>query len=77
MSLAVRLGHGHSAQVPPKDEEPPLEKDEEDGLDEFLSAHGFEYVDGDRGGRRPTRDGESFDDEDSAGAYPCRRALVH
>lgn len=43
------------------------EKDEEDGLDEFLSGHGFEYVDGDRSGRRPTEDGGSFSDEDSSG----------
>ena len=43
---------------------------EEEGLDEFLSSHGFEYVNGDRGGRQPTNDGGSFSDEDSSGTWP-------
>lgn len=43
----------------------------EDGLDEFISSHGFEYVDGERGRRIPTGDVSSFSDEDSAGAYTC------
>ena len=43
-------------------------QDDEDGLDEFLSSHGFEYIDGDRSGRQPTQDGTSFSDEDSSGA---------
>lgn len=43
----------------------------EDGLDEFISSHGFEYVDGERGRRIPTGDVSSFSDEDSAGACTC------
>ncbi len=35
-------------------------KDAEDGLDEFLSSHGLEYVDGDR-------DGAGYLDEDRSG----------
>ena len=42
-------------------------QEEEEGLDEFLSEHGFEYVDGDRGGRQPTQDGESISDEADSG----------
>ena len=60
VSLAVKLGVASQTVV--------TEKDEEDGLDEFFSTHGFEYVDGDRAGRRPTADGGSFSDEDSMGA---------
>lgn len=56
VSLAVRLGGDQ-----------PYEREEEDGLDEFLLSHGFEYVDGDRAGRVPTQDGGSFSDEDSLG----------
>lgn len=41
--------------------------DDEDGLDEFLSSHGFEYVDGDLGGRKSTGDGAGFSDENSSG----------
>lgn len=40
---------------------------DEEGLDEFLSGHNFEYIDGNRSGRRPTQDGGGFDDEDSSG----------
>ena len=41
--------------------------EDEEGLDEFLSSHSFEFVDGDRGGRKPTGDGGGFDDEDESG----------
>jgi hypothetical protein len=45
-------------------------KDEqgEDRVDEFISSHGFEYVDGERGRRVPTQDGSSFSDEEHTGA---------
>lgn len=42
-------------------------RDDEEGLDEFMSEHGFEYVNGDRSGPQPLWVGASFDDEDSAG----------
>ena len=59
VSLAVRFtGDKH-----------PQSLDDEDGLDEFLSSHGFEYVDGDLGGRKPTGDGAGFSDENSSGDY--------
>ena len=63
VSLAVRLSYGVNQVVA-------YGKEEEEGLDEFLSSHGFEYVDGDRGGRQPTNDGGSFSDEDSSGTWP-------
>ena len=59
VSLAVRF----------TGDKPPQSLDDEDGLDEFLSSHGFEYVDGDLGGRKPTADGAGFSDEDSSGKY--------
>ncbi|TCD66606.1 hypothetical protein EIP91_001115 [Steccherinum ochraceum] len=49
--------------------------DEEEGLDEFLLGHNFEFVDGDRGGRKPTGDGGGFDDEDEAGIPGLPRVL--
>lgn len=65
VSLAVRFsGAVRSAE------------EEEEGLDEFLSTHGFEYVDGDRSGRRPTRDGEGFSDEDSSGMFASRHLTL-
>ena len=59
VSLAVRF----------TGDKPPPSLDDEDGLDEFLSSHGFEYVDGDLGGRKPTGDGAGFSDENSSGKY--------
>ena len=59
VSLAVRF----------TGDKPPQSLDDEDGLDEFLSSHGFEYVDGDLGGRKPTGDGAGFSDENSSGKY--------
>lgn len=62
VSLAVRFTGDSSAEGGDEGE---------DGLDEFISSHGFEYVDGERGRRIPTGDVSSFSDEDSAGAYTC------
>ena len=59
VSLAVRF----------TGDKPPPSLDDEDGLDEFLSSHGFEYVDGDLCGRKPTGDGAGFSDENSSGKY--------
>ncbi|TFK86022.1 hypothetical protein K466DRAFT_524902 [Polyporus arcularius HHB13444] len=60
VSLAVRFGEGTSTSTPA-----PLSVDE-DGLDEFLSTHGFEFIEGDRAHRRPTQDTErDSEDEDS------------
>lgn len=49
--------------------------EDEDGLDEFLSSHGFEYIDGDRRGRNPTEDGQGFSDEDSSGIPGLPRVI--
>ncbi|CDO68244.1 hypothetical protein BN946_scf184842.g7 [Trametes cinnabarina] len=43
--------------------------EEEDGLDEFLSSHGFEFVEGDRSYRRPTQDAERHSDDEDSGEY--------
>ena len=60
MSLAVRFGEStstSSSATPGVDE---------DGLDGFISTHGFEFIEGDRAYRRPTQDTErNSDDEDS------------
>lgn len=63
VSLAVRFAPEGSAPAVAH-----VEDGGEDGLDEFISSHGFEYVDGERGRRRPTEDGSSFSDEDAVGA---------
>ena len=43
--------------------------DDEEGLDQFFADHRFEFVDGNRGGRKPTHDGGGADDEDSSGMF--------
>ena len=63
VSLAVRLRGDDVAQP---------DVDSENGLDEFISNHGFEYIDGDRGGRDSTRDGGEASTEDQSGlSYVC------
>ncbi len=42
---------------------------DDDGLDEFLSSHGFEFVEGDRSFRRPTQDTDSHSDDEDSGAH--------
>lgn len=54
--LAVRFGGDHA-----------VHSDEEDGLDELSSSHGFEYIDGDLGCRRPNGDSTGLSDERSSG----------
>ncbi|KAL1950714.1 hypothetical protein VTO73DRAFT_5838 [Trametes versicolor] len=62
VSLAVRFGDSVSVSASAA---PPSTED--DGLDEFLSTHGFEFVEGERSYRRPTQDRDRHsDDEDSA-----------
>lgn len=63
VSLAVRFSENTSVL------------DDDEGLDEFLSSHGFEYVDGDLGGRKPTVDGQGFSDEDSSGTILFRTSV--
>ena len=41
------------------------EEEDEENVDAFVSSHGFEYVDGERGARSPAGDN---DDEDDSGA---------
>ena len=73
VSLAVRYD-------PSSKDEPPHNHDKseegEDGLDEFISSHGFEYVDGERGKRVPTQDGSSFSDEEHTGTSALDFASV-
>ena len=57
VSLAVRF----------TGDKPPPSLDDEDGLDEFLSTHGFEFVEGDRSYRRPTQDTERHSDDEDSG----------
>ncbi|CAL1709776.1 unnamed protein product [Somion occarium] len=64
VSLAIRFGGDHV-----------VHSDEEDGMDEFLSIHGFEYINGELGGRRPTRDGAGFSDEQSSGVSGLPRVI--
>ena len=63
VSLAVRFGEGPSSPTPP----PPGE--DEDGLDEFISSHGFEFVEGERDWRRPTQDEDRHSDEEDSGVF--------
>ncbi|KAK7690373.1 hypothetical protein QCA50_007031 [Cerrena zonata] len=79
-SLASRL-QNHDPEVSlavrfTGDGTPHADKDEdEEGLDEFLSSHGFEYVDGELAGRKPTGDGAGFSDESSSGIPGLPRVL--
>ncbi|KAI0771221.1 hypothetical protein BD413DRAFT_65435 [Trametes elegans] len=69
VSLAVRLGESApatAASVP---------TEEDDGLDEFLSSHGFEFVEGDRTYRRPTQDTERHSDDEDSGIPGLPRVI--
>ena len=61
MTLAVRFGDSVTA--------PNVTSlsAEDDGLDEFLSSHGFEFIEGDRDERRPTQDVERHSDDEDSG----------
>ncbi|THH32482.1 hypothetical protein EUX98_g1687 [Antrodiella citrinella] len=72
VSLAVRVSGATSATgavVTTASEE------EEEGLDEFLSSHALEYIDGDRRGRRPTEDGGGVSDEDPSAVPGLPRVI--
>lgn len=61
-----------------KDESKPVaHPDDEENLDEFASSHGFEYIDGERGGRMPTQDGGGVSDEDDAGTLSVGALSLH
>ncbi|KAH9939807.1 hypothetical protein B0H21DRAFT_755983 [Amylocystis lapponica] len=64
VSLAVRFANNNT-----------ITADEEDGLDEFLSTHGFEFVEGDRVARRPTQEDGSASDEENAGVPGLPRVI--
>lgn len=83
VSLAVRFDLASSAFTPSGQAVPVRTNDDgdgdEQGLDEFISSHGFEYIDGDRGKRRPTQDSGSYPDDDDSGMSPpasMRRLLT-
>ena len=40
---------------------------DDDGLDEFFSTHGFEFVEGERSYRRPTQDADRHSDDEDSG----------
>ncbi|KAH8104811.1 hypothetical protein BXZ70DRAFT_922522 [Cristinia sonorae] len=63
VSLAVRFSKSISTDGTVA---APSTVDDEEGLDELLSTHNFEYVDGDRGGRVTAGEGGSFDDEEES-----------
>ncbi|KAI0662215.1 hypothetical protein C8Q70DRAFT_875036, partial [Cubamyces menziesii] len=48
---------------------------EDDGLDEFLSSHGFEFIEGDRDERRPTQDVERHSDDEDSGIPGLPRVI--
>ncbi|KAI0693969.1 hypothetical protein BC835DRAFT_1306507 [Cytidiella melzeri] len=52
-----------------------LPGDSEDILDDFISSHGFEYINGERGKRQPTEDGSSSTDDDAAGVPGLPRVI--
>ncbi|TBU23188.1 hypothetical protein BD311DRAFT_674483, partial [Dichomitus squalens] len=69
VSLAVRLGGDveiASLAEPSADD---------DGLDEFLSTHGFEFVEGDRSYRRPTQDADRHSDDEDSGIPGLPRVI--
>ncbi|KAI0786892.1 hypothetical protein C8Q75DRAFT_250040 [Abortiporus biennis] len=75
VSLAVRITFnavGVQQTVTTMTTTTPIAKvvEEEDGLDEFMSSHGFEYIDGDKAGRIPTGDGGGVDDDNSSSDIP-------
>ena len=66
--LAVRVGARAAPHGDDLDEDEDEDEDDEENVDAFVSSHGFEYVDGERGARSPTNDNENLDDEDDSGA---------
>ncbi|KAI8978785.1 hypothetical protein BD414DRAFT_538705 [Trametes punicea] len=69
VTLAVRFGDAAattSATLP---------SEEDDGIDEFLSSHGFEFVEGDRSHRRPTQDLERHSDDEDSGIPGLPRVI--
>ncbi|RPD62734.1 hypothetical protein L226DRAFT_532275 [Lentinus tigrinus ALCF2SS1-7] len=69
VSLAVRFGESSSISSPA-----PPSVDEE-GLDDFLATHGFEFIEGDRAHRRPTQDTERNSDDEDSGVPGLPRVL--
>ncbi|EJF63549.1 hypothetical protein DICSQDRAFT_154032 [Dichomitus squalens LYAD-421 SS1] len=69
VSLAVRLGGDVEVTSPA---EPSVD---DDGLDEFLSTHGFEFVEGDRSYRRPTQDADRHSDDEDSGIPGLPRVI--
>ncbi|KAH9933213.1 uncharacterized protein BXZ73DRAFT_101176 [Epithele typhae] len=69
VALAVRFGVGDAADPPPGTNE------DEDGLDEFLSEHGFEFVEGERAWRRPTQDEDRHSDDEDSGIPGLPRVI--
>ncbi|KZT64928.1 hypothetical protein DAEQUDRAFT_732027 [Daedalea quercina L-15889] len=64
VSLAVRFAKNVSTTAT-----------EEDGMDEFLSNQGFEFIEGDREPRRPTHAEERHTEDDDAGIPGLSRVL--
>ncbi|KAH9933210.1 uncharacterized protein BXZ73DRAFT_77369 [Epithele typhae] len=69
VALAVRFGVGDAADPPPGTNE------DEDGLDEFMSEHGFEFVEGERAWRRPTQDEDRHSDDEDSGIPGLPRVI--
>lgn len=53
----------------------PTITEEEDGLDEFTSSHGFEFIEGERAYRRPTQDLDRHSDDEDTGTCLMPSAL--
>ncbi|KAI0373734.1 hypothetical protein BV20DRAFT_672240 [Pilatotrama ljubarskyi] len=66
VSLAVRFGGSTTPSSPTAEDE---------GLDEFLSTHGFEFVEGDRVHRRPTQDLDRHSDDEDSGIPGLPRVI--
>ncbi|KAL7280148.1 hypothetical protein ACG7TL_006567 [Trametes sanguinea] len=62
VTLAVRFGDSAATTLSTT-----APSEEDDGLDEFLSSHGFEFIEGDRTYRRPTQDVERHSDDEDSG----------
>ncbi|KAI0328906.1 hypothetical protein GY45DRAFT_1372025 [Cubamyces sp. BRFM 1775] len=69
VTLAVRFGDSVTATNAASLSE------EDDGLDEFLSLHGFEFVEGDRTYRRPTQDEDRHSDDEDSGIPGLPRVI--
>ncbi|KAI0647772.1 hypothetical protein C8Q79DRAFT_924871 [Trametes meyenii] len=69
VSLAVRFGGRATTTSATSPSE------EDDGLDEFISSHGFEFVEGDRAFRRPTQDLDRHSDDEDSGIPGLPRVI--